>query len=647
MKIFYLLALFIFLITKTGQGQPNTLTSTNKKAIKAYQACLGYFERMDDSLALQLINDAIVIDSGFIEAYLLRSEIYRELHDTNHEISDYRKVIALNPDFFPYTFYNLGVALWDEGQYEFSKEMLNAFLAKNYGEEDTKTQADSYIKKCDFAIQQMNHPVEFKPIELDSNINCHFEQYWPSLSVDEKTMVFTVLLIDSTRIRIDGQFAKQEDFYYSHNVNGKWEKCEPIGPPINTPWNEGAQQLSSDGNTLVYTGCNRPDGYGKCDIYFSYFSDKRWTIPENAGHVINSSFSDKQPSLSPDGTTLYFSSNRPGGFGGMDLYYSTRDINGTWKAPINMGNKINTSGDDISPFIHPDNQTFYFSSDGHPGMGKKDIYFCRRMDDGSWSTPQDIGYPINTYRDELGLVINNLGTRAYFASDYRTGLKRISTFDVPQSARPKKVSYLSGIIYDAENLKPLSAKFQLLVPESGDTVMQATSAKDNGKYLICLPSGKSYALNVSHPGYLFYSVHFNLEDDKSVDEPYTQDIPLNRIKAGEKVILHNIFFKTDSYELLKSSNAELQKLLEFINFNPKVKFEIAGFTDNSGSTDYNLKLSDKRAKTVYDFLISKIKIPGNLSYKGYGEKEPVDSNLTENGKAKNRRTELKILRVAE
>jgi outer membrane protein OmpA-like peptidoglycan-associated protein len=638
----FLIPFFVVSISFLGYTQTKYATES-QKAIKYYEKAIEAFNQRDYIGVEENLNSAIKKDPQFIDAYLLRAELYRLNYQVQNQISDLTRAVEIDPLYFPYVHYNLGMAFWSTGNYNDAYKSFNDFLALEKGKETSREKAKEFLLKCEFAQSLVDNPVEFKPISMGDSINTENDEYWPSLSIDGSTFIYSVLLLDSTQKTITGHFAHQEDFFISEKVNGLWTKGKALGYPINTPGNEGALKISADGNIVVYTACNRSDGYGRCDIYFAYKTTTGWTRATNAGKTINSSHSEKQPCLSADANTLYFSSNRPGGFGEMDIWYSELDDQGYWGEPINMGSTINTPYDEESPFFHPDNQTFYFSSYGHRGLGMKDIFYSRINDSANWQTPVNIGYPINTYQDEIGLFIDNTGENAYYSTNYNTDSRNIYQFTLPIEARPHSVSYLKGIVTDIETNSPLEATLVLLNAITGKKIMEVKSKKENGEFLICLPSGNQYALNVSCSNYLFHSVHFNLKNVYSYNNPYEQNIQLQPIKINESVVLQNIFFEYDSFHLMPESTAELKKIEEYINNNPDWIFEIGGHTDQSGSADYNMELSEKRAKTVYEFLLSKNINPNSLTYKGYGELMPITKNGTPEDKAANRRTELKIV----
>ena len=446
--------------------------------------------------------------------------------------------------------------------------------------------------------------------------------------------------------RISTPFGQvQEDFYISYFSGGEWQKAFNAGAPLNTRQNEGAQTLSSNGNYMFFTACDRPGGLGSCDIYFSSFSEGRWSLPSNVGSPVNSLSWETQPSISADGKVLFFSSSRKGGFGGKDIWYSTLNDKNSWNNPVNLGKTVNTEDDEMSPFIHFDGKTLYFASDGLPGMGGFDIFMTRMNIDSTWSEPKNLGYPINTYNDEMGLIIESNGKKAYFSSirDKSNG-KDIFCFDLYESVRPNPVSYLKGKVIDKESGKLLKADYELINLSTNKVTIKSTT-DGSGNFLVCLPSGCNYGINVNKSGYLFYSENFVLEGQHTVIEPFIKRISLSPIKVGEMIQLTNVFYEIDSWELKKESTLELNNLVSLLTDNKDLIIEIGGHTDSTGSDEYNLTLSEKRALSVVNFLISKGISSDRLKYKGYGNTMPKSDNETLDGRKLNRRTEAKIIKL--
>ncbi|QEC53262.1 outer membrane protein OmpA-like peptidoglycan-associated protein [Anseongella ginsenosidimutans] len=607
--------------------------STNsKKALQAYETAQQHIGGKEYTQALNELYKAIQEDPGFIEAYQVLGDIFRIQENHVNAVTNYRKVLEIKPDFSARTRYGLGVSLFHLEKYAEAKEQLKKFLQDGNPGSQELARVKKYIANCGFAETAIKSPVAFEPVNLGETVNSIHDEYLPAITVDGSTLVFT------------RKTQQGEDFYTSSRSDSTWSRAVFLSEVINTPvYNEGAEALSADGRTIYFTICAKPGGMGSCDIYYSRFNGSQWSAPLNLGHPVNSPAWESQPSLSPDGRTLYFASNRAGTLGGIDLWKSVLQEDGSWSKPVNLGPHINTPWEEQSPFIHPDNKTLYFTSEGWPGMGGKDIFFSRKKD-GEWQKAENIGYPINTVKDESSLIISAGGKTAYFASNSLKGLGAydLYTFEMPPEARPGFVSYVKGLIYDEATNAKLSARVQLINTANKEIVFESGSNELTGEFLASLPAGNNYAFNVSKPGYLFYSGSFFLED-LSASDPFRLDVPLKKIAKGEKIVLQNVFFETDSYKLKPESYAELDKIIEFMKQNPRVVIELSGHTDDVGTGEHNQQLSENRAKAAYAYLVRGILQPERFVYKGYGESQPLAENTTEEGRAKNRRTELKIV----
>ena len=419
-----------------------------------------------------------------------------------------------------------------------------------------------------------------------------------------------------------------------------------LASPLNSEDNEGAASISPDGRFLYFAKCNASDGLGSCDIYVSERNGNTWSKPKNLGVNVNSSAWDSQPSIASDGRTLFFVSNREGGFGKSDIYYSYLKKDGSWTKAKNLGEKINTQNNEISPFIHPSNTTLYFSSDGHIGMGGQDIFYSK-IENGKFSSPINIGYPINTDADETCFFVNSEGNLAFYASnslEENYGNTDIYFFKLYKEAQPTKVITLKGkIIYD-DFKKRNQALLEIKNLKTNRIVASTTSDKITDNYILALPVGEDYAMNVTCSGYLFYSENFSLKGINDTVSVIEEDITLQAIKEGQSVVLKNIFFETNSFELKEESNAELQTMLELMQKNPTLRVEISGHTDNIGKDDYNISLSENRAKSVRQWLVDKGIDTQRIVAKGYGKTKPIADNSTEEGRQQNRRTEFKIIK---
>lgn len=636
--------LLLYIMPLALLAQTPELHTKSDKAKKHYLRAMEAYDMGKNEAAANDFNKAIESDPNLIEAHIVLAGIYQDGKKYDKAIAEYKAALAIDPNFFPNNYYNLAESEIALQLFSDAKEHLKKLLSQQKISPDIKKKGEHLLANASFAENAVKSPVPFEPKNLGPNVNTRFEEYLPTLTADEQTLIVTVKMPDDT-LRNDWNNSS-EDFYMSKKVDGQWQKRSNVGPPINTPANEGAQCISPDGQFLFYTLCNSPGGMGRCDIYFSMKEGKKWGIPKNVGPPINSKYWDSQPSLSSDGNTLYFVSNRPGGKGEKDIWASSLTKDGYWGTPVNLGDSINTAYSDMSPFIHPDNKTLYFASEGQPGMGRHDIFYARMKKDGNFGTPVNIGYPINTSGDEFSLIVNSKGNLAYFASaDRKEGFGNLDlySFDLYEKARPTLVTYVKGKVFDSESKKLLDARLELIDLETSKVVADMYSNSITGEYLVCLPANKNYAFTASRNGYLFYSENFSLKENKNQGEPYLIDIAMKPIKAGEKVVLKNIFFETGKYNLKDESKSELNKLGDFLNLNPKVKIEVSGHTDNVGDDKMNQTLSLNRAKSVYDYLLNNGIAAERLTYKGYGETQPVESNDTDKGRAANRRTEFKVV----
>jgi outer membrane protein OmpA-like peptidoglycan-associated protein len=620
-------------------AQKEKLSTKNKKAISAYYSGIQYFDYRKYFDAEEQFLYAISLDPAFIEARQMLGTMYEDAGNHAKAIEQYSKVQEINPVFFPNNYFLLGNLYLKEGRYDEALLNYNEFIALNTVSKSLRTQAEEQQQKAQFAVTLKNNPVSFRPENLGQQINTSDGEYSPTLTADEEILYFTKLRPRDQYTVHSSKF--EEDFYVSRKENGQWTPAVPLGHPVNSYGNEGAACISPDGMFFIFTGCNRGDGLGSCDLYISRKEGGKWSAPENMGTPLNSAQWDTQPSIAPDGKTLYFASNRNGN---TDIYMSIADENGNWQLPVNLGKPVNTSMVENSPFIHPDGKTLYFMSNGHPGMGGMDIFMSRKQTDGTWSEPVNIGYPINTHKDEGFFIVSASGNTAYYATDQLGGYGHydIYSFDIPDEIKPEPVFYLKGTISDKTSGAPIRAEFELYDIESGTLIVNSFSDEKDGSFLVCIPSKGNYALSAKKTGYLFYSENFEFMLTSS--EPLQKNISLQPISVGEIVIMRNIFFDFDKDQLKSESVIELQQLISLLNENPTMKIEIRGHTDNVGTSQYNKVLSEKRAKSVYEYLIQHGISGSRLSYKGFGDTQPMADNQTDKGRALNRRTEFMVVK---
>ncbi|MGY4536371.1 outer membrane protein OmpA-like peptidoglycan-associated protein [Mucilaginibacter sp. UYNi724] len=628
----YLLLILLVMLSVSVSAQQRPYSTTDKEAIKYFAlANQSIDEHLYDEAITQL-EQAIKADPKFVEAHAQLGDVLRMRRIYKPAIAQFLKVIELDPEYNRSIYLKIGEVEITSAMYEPAQHHLEKYLTYPNITAQNQAYAQKLVADCKFSIQSLTRPVAFVPINMGAEINTAADEYLPVATADEGTLIFTR--------KIDNN----EDFYKSIKLNNNWQNAEYLSDVINTPmYNEGAQSISQDGKYLFFTGCNRPDGLGRCDIYISQKKGDDWAKPFSLGNPVNTSGWEAQPSISADGRTLYFVSNRKGGYGGYDIWKSTLSDKG-WGVPENMGPEINTPYDEQSPFIHPDDSTFYFCSNGWPGMGNKDLFVSRLGKDGKWGKPDNLGYPINSSGDENGLTLTANGSYAFFSSNNLKGFGGydIYTFELPLSLRPNIVTYVKGTVADKNTKAPLEAAIEIIDLQKNTPVFQDYSSAEGGAFLATLGAGKNYGLNISREGYLFYSDNFSLIGLKD-KKAFNISVLLSPIEVGNKVILKNIFFDTNKFELKAESKAELQKLVEFLQLNKTVKIEIAGYTDNVGNEQANVTLSEKRANSVYQYLSANGIVATRLVYKGYGEAQPIAPNTTEDNRALNRRTEFMII----
>jgi outer membrane protein OmpA-like peptidoglycan-associated protein len=609
----------------------------NKKAVQLYSQAIDRAQDGNLVNAAGILLQCIALDKNYVDAYLSLAGIYGQLKNHNNCIKYYEEAFALDSDYTAEYKLPYSINLAAIGEFEKALLAINQLLDKHPPESGTTYKAATYRKKCfEFAVaygkKYDTMSYIFAPQNMGSNINTRESEYFPSLTIDGKELVFT---------RRINNF--NEDFYFSRKKDTAWDLAQPMPGNVNTPENEGAQNISLDGQWLVFTACNRRDGFGSCDLYISYNTPEGWGGAINLGGKINTDQWESQPCLSPDKRDIYFTSRRFGGYGGSDIYVSHMLPNGRWGEPENLGPEVNTSGDEASPFIHADNQTLYFTSTGLPGYGGTDLFFVKKGPNNVWSIPVNLGYPINTINDEGTLFITADGKTAYYASDRsdsRGGLD-IYHFELREDIRPYQTLWVKGKVFDKKTGKGLPSAVEL-TDLGSKHIMSKIQTDETGNYLITLPVGKDYAFNVNRKGYLFYSDQFLLQN-KHPDSTYEKNIPLQPLEANASIVLKNIFFDVNKYDVKPESQVELDKVVELLNENPGLKIEISGYTDNIGKPADNLVLSNNRAKAVVTYLINHQISSQRLVSKGYGETNPIADNLSEEGRALNRRTELKIL----
>ncbi len=637
LKIWISSMLMLFMMASVAQ---ESSYEPKPRAKKAFDEALFYWRSSDFVKAESGLHKAVEIDPAYPEPHILLGDLYFDQDKFDASINSYQKAIEIDSLHEPRLYYLIGRVYFEQEEYAETIGQLETFLSLPGIRKDLQGYAEEMLKISRFRQYALAHPVPFEPENLGANVNSEHDEYVNSITLDDNKLVYTLMQPDTM---IEGFY--MEGFVMAVKTDSGWVDAGRTLPALHDLGNIGAMSLSPDARFLFFTSCGAIGGIGSCDLYVCGKRGEGWSKPQNLGPMINTANWDSQPCFSADGKTLYFVSARRGTIGGSDVWYSTFVQDTGWTKPLNAGPEINTTEEEMAPFIHPDGKTMYFSSKGHTGMGGFDLFISRMDSSGKWGSPENLGYPINTSYNEINIVVATNGKAAYLSSrqDAGYGGYDIYRFDLPQVHAPMPVSYLEGHVYDADTKEALSAEILLIDLESGDVTVRCASDPGSGHYVAALPGGKNYALNISKTAYLFYSENFNMKLTDMPAESVEMDVYLQPVKAGYSFVLNNIFFETDKYNLNELSRVELLKLEDFLEKNPDIRIMICGHTDAVGSEDYNQNLSENRAGAVYSFLIEAGILPERLQFKGFGKSEPVSDNDTEEGRAENRRTEVLIL----
>ena len=632
-----LLLLFALSLSFAGFSQrgKNPYTTKNKKAIAAYQASENYLVRRQYGQVIQLMQDALNRDDKFVEARIRLANVYKVLGQHGQAIQQFEKASQLQgaPSELQFT---LGESYWQIGEYGKAETAITTYLNAQARSKPMQEAANHILKSVAFAKEAMADPSTINPEPLADPLNKFPLQYFPVITADGSAIIYT---------RREGVSpADDEDIMVSYRENGSWQAPVSLSDSINSKYNEGTCTISADGRTIIFTSCQGRRSYGSCDLFVSYKTGDSWSKPRNLGANINSRYWESQASLSADGRTLYFVSDRPGGVGKTDIYVAYRDNEGNWQEAQNIGREINTRGDEVSPFIHANGVSLYFSSNGHVGMGGYDLFLIEKNGQ-SWKEPKNLGYPINTHEDQVSLYVNAEGDKAYYSIEQMQEGRLISSvlnaFEIPQQARVSAATiFVKGKVIDAVTGKPIGAEVSLFTLNSDSLLSKVRADAISGQYLMVLPKGNRYGLYAEEQGYLYKSLSFSLDSTEQASQVI--DIALSPIKKGAATQLSNVFFDTDKYELRSESKTELLQVARMLKENPKVTIEISGHTDNIGNADYNKVLSKNRAQAVKTYL----KLQGieaqRMQAVGYGASRPVSENSTEIGRQNNRRIEIEI-----
>ncbi|WP_400191014.1 OmpA family protein [Hymenobacter sp. B81] len=579
------------------------------------------------------------------EAYLMKGKLHKSMGELQPALEAYRvglQKVAVEPSRLP-DFFELGELALSFGEYETARDAYQKFVKVAPKNQRFLPRVQRQLLNCEFALNAIKNPIGAEPQRLGLPLNTFYFQYFPVLTADNRFLVYTV--------RKKASEDSDEDIYVSRvGKDGSYGEPALISSAINSQFQEGAATISGDGKTLVFTSCNRPGSLGSCDLYVSRRTGNAWSKPLNLGGRVNSAAWDSQPSLSADGRTLYFTSDRQGGRGQEDIYVTTLEASGQWSPARNLGAPVNTPGKDMAPFIHASGTTLYYVTDGLVGMGGLDVYRCSQQE-GKWDKPVNLGYPLNTHENEASLFISSDNRRALCSrsraaegvADSRNRPIELFGFDVPAQMRAgETTTYAQGRVFDAVTKKPIKADVQLYDLKTDELTQFVTSDAENGEYTLVLNEGRQYGMYAAADKYLMRSLNFDYSSKQTFD-PLTLDIYLEPVRAGRSIVLNNLFFDTREFALKPNSRTELNRLIQFMGQYPDIQVEVSGHTDDVGSDDDNLVLSKNRARSVYTYLVEHGVKAERLRFRGYGEQKPVVPNDSEANRQQNRRIELRIL----
>lgn len=523
-----------------------------------------------------------------------------------------------------------------------------AVMAENREtDKDLLAEANRKIDMCTTAKLLVANPVKVKIRNLGAEVNSPYPDYSPVLSADQSTLFFTSRRPETTGGMQDDAGNYMEDIYMSEKTKTGWSKAKNIGPPVNTNEHEATVGLSPDAQTILIYKDDNGDG----NIYSTTLYGDKWGKPVKLNDNINSKSWEPSACVSADGSTIYFVSDRPGGYGGRDIYMSTIDDKGEWGKAVNLGPAINTKYDEDAPFIHPDGVTLSFSSNGHSTMGGFDVFTSILAEDGTWAEPMNVGYPVNTPDDDVFYVVVPDSRVAYFTSFREGGLGEKDLYTAEFTDRKQTaLTLVKGTVNDESGKPAQDVEITVTDNQTGKVIGIYHSNNKTGKFLFILKPGKNYNITYQAKNHLFYSENISIPKNSTYYE-LNRAIALNPIIVGSKIVLNNIFFDYDKSTLQSTSMVELKNLYLLLKSNPGMKVEISGYTDSKGTDAYNIKLSEDRARSVVDYLTEKGIGSDRMTARGLGKSKPIAPNQKEDGddnplgRQLNRRVELKITQV--
>ena len=614
-----------------------------KKLHKLLVKAQNEFSSGNFAAALEAVNNGLLVDSTFIPARLLKADMLFAMGNVC-DAAQFNERTCMMDSLNVKLYLVVGGQYLKCGNYEKASRALEIFKKKSPNANLIKI-ADSLLNLTACARQLKNKKLHVSDFSYLTSVNTKNDEYVNSMSANGKYLLFTRHVVSDDNIVKENIFVAQ-----TSTTAGQHDSIFPLEHIVELHGNEGAVTFSPDGYTMYFAVCNGHDGYGSCDLYYSrQVKNHKWSKPINIGSSVNTKYWESQPCMSPDGRTLFFVSNRPGGKGKSDIWFTTLQENGTFTQPANCGEDINSMYDEFAPFMHFDGVSLYFSSNRPCGLGGLDLYmvtinanvlFSQRYDTMKIvGNVVNLGYPVNDASDQMNFIINPQGDKAFISTKHFDSIMfdsyDIVSFDMPTEVKPAKTTCLCGVVSDKDNAQHISGAVVQIVDKTAGKETITITTDDNGAFTACLIDEHDYGITVSARDYLLFS-----DDVSPVAD--TMKVLLEHLSKGDAFVMRNIEFAYDSYKLLPVSYAELDRTVQLITLHNNLKFKVVGYTDNIGNEEYNRQLSEKRAKAVYDYFISKGVPAEILSYEGKGMQNPIETNDNEEGRAKNRRTEIVV-----